>query len=126
MHSHEIAFERRSRRRSAHFQLHAAIGGFVRFAGHLANNREEIEVFLGQRRDRIVEFRDFVQFADERDDSGAGALGFLDHLAVPVAERVFGVALQHSQVPPYDRHRGSEFVHGKREKLRVRLCQENA
>jgi hypothetical protein len=45
---------------------------------------------------------------------------------VPVAERVFGVALQHSQVPAYDRHRGSEFVHGKRKQLRVRLRQENA
>jgi hypothetical protein len=126
MDSHEIAFEGCASGRSAHFQLHAAIGGFVRFAGNLANDREEIELFLGQRSDRIVEFRNFVQFADERDDSGTGALGFLDHFAVPVAERMFGVALQHSQVPSYDRHRGSEFVHGKREQLRVRPCQQNA
>jgi hypothetical protein len=44
------------------------------------------------------------------------------HLPVTVAQRVVGIALQHSQVTADDRDWSAKFVHGQRKQLCVGLC----
>jgi hypothetical protein len=44
---------------------------------------------------------------------------------VSIAERLFGIALQHSQIAANDGDRGPEFVDGERKQLSIGFRQQN-
>ena len=114
-----IPFHHRTGRQTRGLQADATIRGLADRAGGFVHQRKQVERFFLQFQRLVVELGDVAQLTDERAEPRARFLGLLDHLAVAIRERRFGVTLQHAQVAADDRDRGAEFVDSQREELRV-------
>ncbi len=95
-------------------------------SGHFPDELEEVDRLVLEGGGATVELRNLAQLVDQADEPGARLLGLVDHLPLPIAERLIAVALEHPQVAADDRRRGAEFVNGQRQQPRVRLLQARA
>ena len=104
-------------------EANVSVPCFLHKAGHLSDKRERVYRPLPKLKDPGVKLGHLAQFADNRHQSSARFLGFFDHLALPLAQGLIGIPLQHAQVSADDAGWGAKFVNREGEELRITLVQ---
>src|SRR5579864_8527662 len=101
------------------YEQHTAVARVPDAVGHLGNQPEHVELLARQRDEPGVELRNLAQLADERHDARARLLGFVDHPAVTLAQRLDAFTLQHVEVASDHVGRRAQLVNGERQELRT-------
>jgi hypothetical protein len=104
---------------TADFQAHVTVTRLMHKLGHFPDDGKHVEGSLGERNQSRVELRDVAELSNKCYQTGARLLRIVDHLSLPVGERIGDILLQHPQIAADHARRRPKFVHSKRKQLRI-------
>jgi hypothetical protein len=100
-------------------QMDTTIFGLLETVNRFMDQLEQIETLHVEDVRVGVQICNFTQLVDQRDNPRARFLRFIDHLALPIAQRVNGVMPEHAQIAGDDVRGSTEFVRCERQQLSV-------